>query len=120
MMPKPKGQALQIPNRERARWLKTTFRFTDTEMAYLLNISIETLRLWLKDPQDKRVVESARFQRLVNIVQLAEGVIRSKELGNWLHAENKALGELVPAHLLANPAGFRLVSTLLEDIRTGA
>ena len=110
---------MDLPARDKCRWLKELFDLKDAEMAHLLNISVETLRNWLKDPEDAQAVDSVRFHRLLSLSQLAKGIIRPQRIGHWLHAENKALGELVPANLLADPAGYRLVATLVEDMRTG-
>ena len=110
---------LGIPEKQKARWLKDAFEFTDTEMAYLLGVSVETLRKWLKDENDTHAMESARFHRLLNLTQLAKGVIRPSRLGHWVHRENQALGRLVPLNLLADAAGYEMVSALVEDMRTG-
>ena len=110
---------LEIPEKQKARWLKDAFEFTDTEMAYLLGVSVETLRKWLKDENDTHAMESARFHRLLNLTQLAKGVIRPSRLGHWVHRENQALGRLVPLNLLADAAGYEMVSALVEDMRAG-
>jgi hypothetical protein len=110
---------LEIPEKYKGRWLKDVFEFTDTEMAHVLGISVETLRKWLKDETDKRAAESARFQRLLNLTQLAKGVIRPGRLGHWVHHENRALGRLVPLNLLADPAGYEMVAAVVEDVRAG-
>jgi hypothetical protein len=110
---------MEMPAREKCRWIKGLFDLKDAEMAHFLNISVETLRNWLKDPHDAQASDSVRFHRLLSLSQLAKGVIRPTRLGHWLHSENKALGDLVPANLLADPAGYRLVATLIEDMRTG-
>jgi hypothetical protein len=110
---------LEIPEKYKGRWLKNVFDFTDTEMAYVLGISVETVRKWLKDETDKHAVESARFHRLLNLTQLAKGVIRPGRLGHWVHQENRALGGLVPLNLLADPAGYEMVAALVEDVRAG-
>ena len=88
-------------------------------MAYLLGVSVETLRKWLKDENDTHAMESARFHRLLNLTQLAKGVIRPSRLGHWVHRENQALGRLVPLNLLADAAGYEMVSALVEDMRAG-
>ena len=119
-MPAPtKEVSMQIPAREKCRWIKELFDFKDAEMAHVLNISVETLRNWLKDPADAQAVDSVRFHRLLSLTQLAKGVIRPERLAQWLHTENKALGDFVPANLLVDPAGYRLVATLVEDLRSG-
>ena len=110
---------LDIPAKEKCRWIKDVLNLKDAEMAHLLNVSVETLRNWLKDSSDAMAVDSVRFHRLLSLTQLAKGVIRPQQMGHWLHAENKSLGDLVPANLLADPAGYRLVATLVEDLRTG-
>ncbi len=110
---------LEIPDKQKGRWLKELFEFTDTEMAHVLGISVETLRKWLKDETDTHAMESVRFHRLLNLTQLAKGVIRPNQLGHWVHHENQALGRLVPLNLLADAAGYRMVSAVVEDIRTG-
>jgi hypothetical protein len=114
-----KSPGMDIPIHEKCRWIKALFDLRDAEMAHILNISVETLRNWLRDGQDAQAVDSVRFHRLVSLAQLAKGVIRPEKMGRWLHAENKALGDLVPAHLLANPAGYRLVAGVIEDMRAG-
>ena len=114
-----KEVSMDIPAREKCRWIKEVLNLKDAEMTHLLNISVETLRNWMKDSGDTSAVESVRFHRLMSLTQLAKGVIKPEHLGAWLHAENKSLGDLVPANLLADPAGYRLVATLVEDIRTG-
>jgi len=110
---------LEIPEKHKARWLKEVFEFTDTEMAHVLGISVETLRKWLKDETDKHAMESARFHRLLNLTQLAKGVIRPNRLGHWVHRENQAMGRLVPLNLLADAAGYDIVAAVVEDIRAG-
>lgn len=114
-----KEASLDIPAREKCRWIRAIFDFKDAEMAHVLNISVETLRNWLKDPSDAQAVDSVRFHRLLSLAQLAKGVIIPQRLGRWLHTENKALGDFVPANLLVDPAGYRLVATLVEDMRSG-
>jgi len=110
---------LEIPERHRVLWLKKLFEFTDTEMAHVLGISVETLRKWLKDETDKHAMDSVRFHCLVTLTQLAKGVIRPSRLGHWVHRENQALGKLVPLNLLADAAGYDLVAAIVEDIRAG-
>jgi hypothetical protein len=88
-------------------------------MAYVLGISVETLRKWQKDESDAQATESVRFHRLLNLTQLAKGVIRPSRLGHWVHHENQALGRLVPLSLLADAAGYGMVSAVVEDLRTG-
>jgi hypothetical protein len=123
MATQPKNLAgnatLEIPEKYKGRWLKEIFDFTDTEMAHVLGVSVETLRKWLKDEADLHAVESARFQRLLELTQLAKGVIRPGRLGHWVHQENRALGKLVPLNLLADRAGYELVAAVVEDVRTG-
>ena len=119
MTPGTKEISIEMPAKEKCRWIKALFDLKDAEMAHFLNISVETLRNWLKDPADSQAVDSVRFHRLMSLSQLAKGVIRPERMGHWLHTENKALGELIPATLLADPAGYRLVATLVEDMRTG-
>jgi hypothetical protein len=111
---------VRVPMRYRTRWLKDALNLSDVEMALVLNVSVSTIRRWLNEYDDKCASGSDRFQRLLGLVELADGVIRPDRLGSWLHTENKALGELVPLHLMANPAGYRLVASVLEDLRTGA
>ena len=111
--------SLEIPAQHRAQWLKEVFEFTDTEMAYVLGISVETLRKWFKDDTDRHAMEAMRFHRLLNLTQLAKGVVHPERLGHWVHHENAALGGLVPLNLLADAAGNELVSTVIEDLRTG-
>ncbi len=110
---------LDIPSKEKCRWVKNVLDLKDAEMAHLLNVSVETLRNWLKDADDTNAVDSVRFHRLLSLTQLAKGVIRPERVGHWLHTENKSLGDFVPANLLADPAGYRLVATLVEDMRSG-
>jgi DNA-binding transcriptional regulator YiaG len=110
---------LEVPEKHKAHWLKEVFEFTDTEMAHVLGISVETLRKWLKDETDKHAMESARFHRLLNLTQLAKGVIRPNRLGQWVHRENQAMGRLVPLNLLADAAGYDIVAAVVEDIRAG-
>lgn len=114
-----KETSLEIPTKEKCRWVKEVLHLKDAEMAHLLNVSVETLRNWLKDRNDAMAVDSVRFHRLLSLTQLAKGVIRPEHLGAWLHEDNRALGDLVPVNLLADPAGYRLVATLVEDMRTG-
>ena len=110
---------LDIPPKEKCRWIKAVFELKDAEMAHIMNISVETLRNWLKDPSDANAVDSVRFHRLLSLAQLAKGVIRPERMGHWLHTENKSLDNFVPANLLVDPAGYRLVATLVEDMRSG-
>ncbi len=110
---------LEIPEKQKGRWLKEVFEFTDTEMAHVLGISVETLRKWLKDDDDLHALETVRFHRLLNLTQLARGVIRPSRLGHWVHCENQALGGIVPLNLLADGAGYEMVSAVVEDIRMG-
>ena len=111
--------SLEIPPEHRAQWLKEVFEFTDTEMAYVLGVSVETLRKWFKDETDRHAMEAVRFHRLLNLTQLAKGVIRADRLGHWVHHENAALGGLVPLNLLTDVAGNEMVSAVIEDLRTG-
>jgi DNA-binding XRE family transcriptional regulator len=110
---------LEVPENHKLQWLKEVFEFTDTEMAYVLGISVETLRKWQKDESDAQATECVRFHRLLNLTQLAKGVIRPSRLGHWVHHENQALGRLVPLSLLADAAGYGMVSAVVEDLRTG-
>ncbi len=110
---------LEIPARHKALWLKEVFEFTDTEMAHVLGVSVETLRKWLKDETDRQARDSLRFYRLLQLTQLAHGVIRADRLGHWVHEENQALGNLVPLNLLADAAGYDLVAAVVEDLRAG-
>ncbi|MGH9455417.1 MAG: hypothetical protein ACRD2O_15760 [Terriglobia bacterium] len=114
-----KETTLEIPERQRCRWLKEVLGLSDTEMAYLLGVSVETLRKWLRDENDVHAMESVRFHRLLNLTQLAKGVIRPDRLGHWVHHENLALGRLRPLNLLADPAGCDMVNSVLEDLRSG-
>ncbi len=88
-------------------------------MAHVLRISVETLRKWLKDENDTHAMKVVRFHRLLNLTQLAKGVIRPSRLGHWVHHENQALGGVVPLNLLADAAGYEMVSAVVEDIRMG-
>ncbi len=111
--------ALEIPEKRKGRWVKEIFDFTDTEMAHVLGVSVETLRKWLKADDDLHALESVRFHRLLNLTQLAKGVIRPSRFGHWVHQPNLALGKVVPLNLLADGAGYEMVSAVLEDIRMG-
>jgi len=111
--------ALEVPENYKIQWLKEVFEFTDTEMAYVLGISVETLRKWQKDENDTQARESVRFYRLLDLTQLAKGVIRPSRLGHWVHHENQALGRLAPLSLLADAAGYGMVSAVVEDLRSG-
>jgi hypothetical protein len=111
--------SLAVPARGKCGWIREIFNFKDAEMAHVLNVSVETLRNWLKDPSDAQASDSVRFHRLLSLAQLAKGVIVPQRMGQWLHTENKALGDFIPANLLVDPAGYRLVATLIEDMRTG-
>lgn len=114
-----KDIGMDMPTRGKCRWIKELFDLKDAEMAHLLNISVETLRNWLKDPNDAQATDSVRFHRFLSLSQLAKGVLRPDRMGHWLHTENKSLSDMVPANLLADPAGYKLVATLIEDMRTG-
>ncbi|GEM_PF-3932321 len=114
-----KDATLEIPERQRCRWLKEVLDLSDTEMAYILGVSVETLRKWLRDENDAHAMESVRFHRLLNLTQLAKGVIRPERLGHWVHHENRALGRVQPLNLLADAAGCEMVNTVLEDTRLG-
>ena len=111
--------SLEIPDKHKGRWLKDVYEFTDTEMAHVLGISVETLRKWLKDETDAHAMESVRFHRLLNLTQLAKGVIRPGRLGHWVRQENRALGRLVPLNLLGDAAGYEMVAAIVEDVRAG-
>jgi len=111
--------SFEIPETHKARWLKEIFDLTDTEMAHVLGISVETLRKWLKDEIDRHATESACFQRLLNLTQLARGVIRPDRLGRWVHRENRALGRIVPLNLPADGAGYEMVAAVVDDVRAG-
>jgi hypothetical protein len=113
------SMTLEVPEHYKLQWLKEVFEFTDTEMAYVLGISVETLRKWQKDENDAQATESVRFHRLLNLSQLAKGVIRPGRLGHWVHHENQALGRLLPLSLLADAAGYGMVNAVVEDLRTG-
>jgi Protein of unknown function (DUF2384) len=117
--PIPSEATLQIPDLQKCRWLRQVLDFSDTEMAYVLGVSVETLRKWLKDPGDAHALESVRFHRLLSLTQLARGVIRPGRLGHWVHRQNQALGKLAPVGLLADAAGYEMVSAVVEDIRMG-
>jgi len=114
-----KDATLEIPERQRCRWLKEVLDLSDTEMAYILGVSVETLRKWLREGNDAHAMESVRFHRLLNLTQLAKGVIRPERLGHWVHHENRALGKVQPLNLLADAAGCEMVNTVLEDTRSG-
>ena len=115
----PGSVTLEAPGNYKTRWLKEVFEFTDTEMAYVLGISVETLRKWQKDENDTQARESVRFHRLLDLTQLAKGVIRPSRFGHWVHHENQALGRLAPLSLLADAAGYGMVSAVVEDLRSG-
>jgi Protein of unknown function (DUF2384) len=110
---------LEIPERHRCRWLREVFDFSDTEMAYVLGVSVETLRKWLKHADDAHAMESVRFHRLLGLTKLARGVIRPDRLGHWVHQQNQALGKIAPLGLLSDAAGYEMVSGVVEDIRMG-
>jgi hypothetical protein len=114
-----KDVILDIPERNKCQWLKGVLDLSDTEMAFVLGISVETLRKWLKDAEDAHAMESVRFHRLLNLTQLARGVIQAGRLGHWIHTSNYALGRVVPLNLLGDAAGFEMVSAVVEDLRTG-
>lgn len=110
---------LEIPEKQKCAWLKEVFEFTDTEMAYVLGVSVETLRKWIREDDDLHALEAIRFHRLLNLTQLAKGVIRSDRLGHWFHHPNAALGKITPISLLADGAGYEMVSAVVEDLRMG-
>jgi hypothetical protein len=110
---------LEIPEKRKAWWLKEVFEFSDTEMAHVLGISVETLRKWLMDEGDEHALESVRFHHLLDLTQLAKGVIRPDRLGHWVHRQNQAMGRLKPLNLLADAAGYDIVITVIEDLGGG-
>jgi uncharacterized protein (DUF2384 family) len=114
-----KGATLDISERFRCRWLKETLELSDREMAYILGVSVETLRNRLRDANDTHATESVRFHRLLNFTRLAKGVILPERLGHWIRHQNPALGKGQPLDLPADEAGCEMVSALLEDSRMG-
>ena len=111
--------SLDVPIKEKCRWLKAILGLSDAEMAVTLNISPKTLSNWLKDPHDTSAKESLRFHRLLKLVSLAKGVVRPDRLANWMHEPNKALEEMVPAVHLGDERGYTLVAGVLEEARSG-
>jgi hypothetical protein len=107
----------EIPKKYKCRWLKDILGLTDTEMAYALGISVETLRKWLKDESDAHAMEAVRFHRLLNLTQTTKGVIRASQLGHWIHQGNRALAGVAPLNLLVDAAGCEMVTAVLEDVR---
>ncbi|MGA3210892.1 MAG: hypothetical protein ABSD20_06255 [Terriglobales bacterium] len=109
----------EVPRNYKAQWLKELFAFSDTEMAHVLGVSVETLRKWLREEEDRHALESVRFHRLLNLTQLAKGVIRPDRFGHWIHCDNEALAGIVPLNLLADAHGYEIVAGVVEDIRSG-
>jgi DNA-binding transcriptional regulator YiaG len=107
----------ELPEKSKCRWLKDILGLTDTEMAYTLGISVETLRKWLKDENDTHAMEAVRFHRLVKLTQMTKGVIRPSRLGHWIHHGNRALAGVAPLNLLADAAGCEMVTAVVEDVR---
>src|SRR5262249_26083025 len=94
--------------------------FNDTELAHYLGISVERARQWIKDEADTHADESAKFHRLIQFIEAANGVIRVDRLGHWIHTPNKALNGIMPMTFLADPVARQIVLSLLDDLRTGA
>jgi hypothetical protein len=115
-MPTTIKVSLEIPQKEKSRWLKSVLELSDTEMTLTLDVSPKTLANWLKDSNDTAALESVRFDRLLKLVEQAKGVIRADELGHWMHTPNKALGGLIPAKHLGDEAGYSLMRHVMESL----
>jgi putative toxin-antitoxin system antitoxin component (TIGR02293 family) len=64
--------------------------------------------------------ESERVYRLAKILALAESVLGTKEKArHWLHAPNRALGDVSPLSLLETEAGTDEVANVLGRIEFG-
>lgn len=112
---------LDIPKEGKCRWLQAVLGLSDPEMQLALNInSYTTLRGWKADDDDKNVSELKRFDRLLEITQLAKGWMSVKDLQEWMDAANSALGGTVPSKVLGDLKSLELVIDVLRGAKQGS
>ena len=112
--------SLEIPNREKCRWLKGVLGLQEWEMMGALGaISSKTLANWLANPEDGPAIRSAEFQNLLELTQLARGVIKAEHFAGWLHEPSDEFGGLSPGELLMRPETRPRVTAVLRDLKYG-
>ena len=111
---------LQIPPRSKCRWMKAVLGLQEWEMMGALGgISSKTLANWLADHDDKAALKSVEFQRLLEITQLARGVIRPAHLPDWMHEPSEEFGGLAPIDMLMRPDTGERVIAVLRELKYG-
>lgn len=106
---------LEIPAKEKCRWLMEVLGLEDAELEQALDVDYSTLRRWLADPTDRLALREARFERLLQLTQVAKGRIRPDKMTSWMRSPHPRLGGLTPAKILGDPRGLELVRQALHD-----
>ena len=99
-----------------ARDLMERYGLSTAELFSILGTSSRTFRR----REVLNSVESDRLLRFAALMRLAEAVFDGAEPSRaWLHAENRALGGVVPVALLDTDAGTRQVEAVLGRLKHG-
>lgn len=106
---------LEIPAQEKCRWLIDILGLKDSEMEQALDIDYSTLRRWLGDETDRLALREARFDRLLQLTQIAKGHIRPDKMATWIRSPHPRLSGLTPAKILGDPRGLEMVRQALHD-----
>ncbi len=106
---------LEIPDKEKCRWLMETLGLEDSEMEQALDIDYSTLRRWRADETDRLALREVRFDRLLQLTRVAKGHIRPDKLAPWMRSPHPRLGGLTPAKILGDPRGLEMVRQALHD-----
>lgn len=107
--------ALVIPDKGKFEWLMDILGLDESEMAQALDIDYSTLRRWIADETDRLALREIRFDRLLQLTQIAKGHIRPDKMGIWMRSPNPRLNGLTPAKILGDPKGMELVRQALND-----
>jgi uncharacterized protein (DUF2384 family) len=115
----PTLPTLEIPEREKLRWVMEALGLDLPEVEMALDVDRSTLRRWLADETDKAALRDARFRRLLGLTQLAKGSIRPQKLREWMRRPNPRLGGLTPARIIGDEVGLGKVEQALRDSHYG-
>ena len=99
-----------------ARDIKNRYELSESEFLSILGMALRTFQR--RDLLN--AVESDRLLRFIRLMNIAEEVFDGADASRiWLHAENRALGGIVPVSLLDTDAGTRQVETVLGRLKYG-
>lgn len=111
---------LDIPEQGKCRWVQNVLGLSDPEMELALNItSYTTLRRWKADETDRDAMELKRFDKLLELTQLARGIMTVKDLQEWMDSPNEALGGTVPAKVVGDLKSLEMILGVLRDAKQG-